>query len=274
MTLSEIKEYLQIKNKTTFNINIEKETEKLRLEAIARKDEEMANTCWCYIMLFHIQEYFVTIYNYLKNKRYEEAWCLLEREKIAISMLIENFDIGTAWEDPYQIHFIKHETKQYIKIFPYKLFTSREEIIKEEKCSICGKIVTLRNRCGHKPGKLYMGLLCTRIVTASEPIAVALVQDPFDMYGVVKFDDPEYKDDYRAIDMAMENLPTPYEKWYVDVFPLIKKEFNRTIRRNEPCPCGSGKKFKNCCMGTERMYTEHYQINHLGTGTYIIPLTF
>lgn len=25
----------------------------------------------------------------------------------------------------------------------------------------------------------------------------------------------------------------------------------RKIGRNEPCPCGSGKKFKNCCMGKE-----------------------
>ncbi|MCA9094296.1 MAG: SEC-C domain-containing protein [Planctomycetaceae bacterium] len=23
----------------------------------------------------------------------------------------------------------------------------------------------------------------------------------------------------------------------------------RRIGRNDPCPCGSGKKFKNCCMG-------------------------
>lgn len=74
--------------------------------------------------------------------------------------------------------------------------------------------------------------------------------------------------------MAMQKLITPYEKWYVDIFPLLKKEFNRKMGRNELCPCGSGKKFKNCCMGTERMYTEHYQINHLGAETNDIPLTY
>ena len=25
------------------------------------------------------------------------------------------------------------------------------------------------------------------------------------------------------------------------------KEINRKISRNEPCPCGSGKKYKKCC---------------------------
>lgn len=24
--------------------------------------------------------------------------------------------------------------------------------------------------------------------------------------------------------------------------------------RNQPCPCGSGAKYKNCCMGTESWY--------------------
>ncbi len=26
---------------------------------------------------------------------------------------------------------------------------------------------------------------------------------------------------------------------------------NKKIGRNDPCPCGSGKKFKNCCMNTK-----------------------
>ena len=27
----------------------------------------------------------------------------------------------------------------------------------------------------------------------------------------------------------------------------IKKSFDKKISRNEPCPCGSGKKYKRCC---------------------------
>ena len=25
-----------------------------------------------------------------------------------------------------------------------------------------------------------------------------------------------------------------------------------TARRNDPCPCGSGRKYKNCCLGKEK----------------------
>lgn len=27
---------------------------------------------------------------------------------------------------------------------------------------------------------------------------------------------------------------------------------NQKVGRNDPCPCGSGKKYKNCCMNQER----------------------
>jgi len=39
--------------------------------------------------------------------------------------------------------------------------------------------------------------------------------------------------------------------WYfVDGKPVIPKQFKREVAkvgRNEPCPCGSGKKYKKCC---------------------------
>lgn len=27
------------------------------------------------------------------------------------------------------------------------------------------------------------------------------------------------------------------------------RTYNKKVGRNDPCPCGSGKKFKNCCLG-------------------------
>jgi len=37
------------------------------------------------------------------------------------------------------------------------------------------------------------------------------------------------------------------------IIPPTKKQMERKpprIGRNEPCPCGSGKKFKKCCLGS------------------------
>ena len=39
--------------------------------------------------------------------------------------------------------------------------------------------------------------------------------------------------------------------------PVVRD--NKKIGRNDPCPCGSGKKYKNCCMKTGRYETTHFE---------------
>ena len=38
--------------------------------------------------------------------------------------------------------------------------------------------------------------------------------------------------------------------------PIVRD--NKKIGRNDPCPCGSGKKYKDCCLNTGRYETTHY----------------
>ncbi|MGN1125045.1 MAG: preprotein translocase subunit SecA [Candidatus Gastranaerophilaceae bacterium] len=47
---------------------------------------------------------------------------------------------------------------------------------------------------------------------------------------------------------AAEEFDSSEEKDEVDVKPIVKGE---KIGRNDPCPCGSGKKYKNCCMNKQ-----------------------
>ena len=47
---------------------------------------------------------------------------------------------------------------------------------------------------------------------------------------------------------AAENFDSSEEKDEIEVKPIKKGE---KIGRNDPCPCGSGKKYKNCCMNKE-----------------------
>lgn len=294
MNISDIDRYLRIR-KYEFDQNIYDETERLRLKAIEEANESDANLCWCYKEVFDIQMKYIRIFNLLKHpssntsgkliinghkiivgtdeeinedKRffadaYEEAWCLLEHVDIAIGNLIPNFDIGTENKDPYLINFIMYEIKQLIKLYPYKVFASREEIIREEVCSICGAKISLRGGCNHRVGKLYMGEFCYRIVKDLQFLGVALVRDPFDMYAVLKPAAPEFKFNYSIIDETLKQLKSPYERWYVDILPVKKEAFNRKIGRNDKCPCGSGKKYKRCCLGTSNELTDHYRISYL-----------
>lgn len=68
--------------------------------------------------------------------------------------------------------------------------------------------------------------------------------------------------DFRKLYKNMLNVPAPWlfglEEWTsiysIDELMAIKKENNiektakrDKVGRNEPCPCGSGKKYKKCC---------------------------
>jgi len=45
-----------------------------------------------------------------------------------------------------------------------------------------------------------------------------------------------------------------YEKFSKDVnVPWFPMKENRDVGRNDPCVCGSGKKFKSCCMGFDSL---------------------
>ena len=41
-------------------------------------------------------------------------------------------------------------------------------------------------------------------------------------------------------------------RWFYDEGDIVPKTVVRTgpkVGRNDPCPCGSGKKYKHCCAG-------------------------
>jgi len=58
------------------------------------------------------------------------------------------------------------------------------------------------------------------------------------------------KDDREAAG-DIECLDPPFDYESAPAFPLVETVVNpyRHTGRNDPCPCGSGKKFKRCCLG-------------------------
>jgi len=39
--------------------------------------------------------------------------------------------------------------------------------------------------------------------------------------------------------------------------PVVRD--TKKIGRNDPCPCGSGKKYKNCCLASGKYETTHFE---------------
>ncbi|CAN5237185.1 hypothetical protein BH23BAC1_BH23BAC1_36730 [soil metagenome] len=63
------------------------------------------------------------------------------------------------------------------------------------------------------------------------------------------YKDEEYKDDLNFSNLFYSDSPAA-KQWplFSNMKPYIKE---KTPGRNDPCPCGSGKKYKKCCMDKE-----------------------
>lgn len=257
MELEQIKQYLNISNKLSFDNDIKSQMKELKGKAVESNNEDVANEIWCLETISGIQRLFISAFNSIKSGQHFDAWRSYDLIDIELSFLRKHFDYKN---NKYNLEFIEEYTMKYQKLFPYEYFMSRESIIKKESCSICGRVNTIRNRCEHEVGELFMGEMCSRRVEDMEFIAMSIVKNPFDKYTVLFPEGMEYN--YEALDTLFMALNTPYDRWNLDIEKRIKPEFEKA-GRNKPCPCGSDKKYKKCCCGTDAETTIHNRITLL-----------
>lgn len=256
MSLAEIEAYLSLKH-LKLDAEIEDEIELIRCDAIVVQDEVTANHCWCLGQIFSIQQRYLAAFFSLKAGKYEDAWYLFDQVEVSLGALESNFNTCIN-NDRYHMMLIGDITKEYQKLFPYRLFSSREVIIKGEECSICGKSLSIRHPCGHRIGKLYMGELCCSVVTDLEFKAVAIVSDPFDKYAILKIEGQDYS--YDVLEELMPKINNPFDAFRVETIRIKMPEYEG-VGRNERCPCGSGKKYKKCHMGRGSELMDHHIVH-------------
>lgn len=263
MKIEEIEQYLQRQN-DFFSMDVIQEIEQERTNAIKEKDEKKANHYWRLAVIYYVQSGYISMYQMLRSRNYSGAFELLKQTDMQLITLEQNFMIGDADNDPYHLVFIKSILQEYEKLFPYEYFVCREMVIKQQKCSICGETVKLRGGCSHVPGKIYMGELCVHENTDFEYLGMKVSRDPFDKFEFLQpYESPQMNYNFGLLEGLMGSLKSPYEYWEVEIVKEKNPEFAK-IGRNDKCPCGSGKKFKHCCMNDEeKMFFDHYKIRML-----------
>ena len=251
-----IENYLKIKHNQLDTTILDLINDRLK-KSQDKLDEESANYYWFLQQVFLIQRSFTNAYVLLTKERFEDAWNEFDCAEIAIGYLEKNLPDSLDLQ-MFNISFIDNMIKEYQKLFPYKYFISRETIIKGEKCNICGQIVRIRNCCKHIPGKVYMGKLCLHIVTDMEFKALAIVSDPFDKFAFICLEGKEYN--YGMLKYLLDIIHSPFEEFYVESKKEKRNEY-RNVAMNDFCPCGSGKKYKKCHVGSEDEFYDHLVIN-------------
>jgi len=189
----------------------------------------------------------------MKEENYYEGWCSLEIVEKHLIYLSEHFNIYEKG-DPFSLNFIKSQTYKFQSIYPYRVFHSSSYIIKKTRCSVCGKINSIRNSCGHRLREIYDGIRCVRYIIDFEPKHIALVKNPLWKYRVLFDVDENTGDlldnyDYSFISYLMDILPSPFVKWnYHFTQKLIPHTEFKGFKESDNCPCRSSKPYKECCI--------------------------
>lgn len=238
----------------------------LKKSAVDSGDEALAKTLWCLQTVQHYQNRFIGSFNDMKARYYYDAWCGLAAIETGLFYLERHIDFNVCCEDAYSLLQIRKCVEQFQRLFPYALFTSPEWLITRRSCTICGQVVSLRNPCPHKPEEIYNGEFCSRLVEEVRILGVADVENPFDKRNVLFFLDsasrkPIDNYNYANVYYAVENLKHPFSEWDLNVTKRrrLTSDFNY-LGRNDRCPCGSGDKFKKCCMRKKYLMRNHFDI--------------
>lgn len=251
MTNNDIENKLQLIHTQKFSLeDFDMELHSIKEEYVKRDKQKDAKQVWIYQTIIEIHRLYLNAFKLLKEKNHYEGWCQLERIEITISCLKRHFQFDKS---EYRLWHIEKTVKNLQVIFPYRIFASSEILKKKKKCSICDKEISIRKSCGHVVGEIYNGEMCHQIVTEAEVLGVSLVENPGNKYAVTFLKDEQTNEqidqyNYTTVDYLFENISDPYEHWDLKVSQqIIRKGDYGNISRNEPCSCGSGKKFKKCC---------------------------
>lgn len=150
------------------------------------------------------------------------------------------------------------------QLFPYRVFSSTEIVVKESICTVCGAKLSPRTHCIHWIRKVYNGEMCCREVTKADLIGISLVTNPEHKYAVLF---PQGKDgkqadpyDYSTVKGLMSVWKTPFQSWDYEV-TISYRPKERAYDPKSICPCGSGKYYKGCCMDKPGLRYMHITIN-------------
>jgi hypothetical protein len=234
---------------------------KEKAKSVSIGDEALAKHFWCYQTAVEIHKLFNDVWNDLRKKEYERAWCNLEQIEIKIKNLKRHFDISG---DKFRLQFIERSVLNLQAIYPYDLFLSSEMVYSEKRCSVCNEIVSVRKPCGHKVGEIYAGEMCYRLVTISKILGAAIVQAPVHKSSVLFTVDDitgERRDNYNyiTIEYLLACLKHNYEFWDLKVSYRFEVPTS-PISDDDFCPCHSLEKYVECCKDSPGIRYPHFEI--------------
>lgn len=260
--LSNLKDY-DFRTADTYKA-IERLLNDVKVDAVSNNDHDKAKYVWCLETILSVQKKYIDSFFKMKNGKFYEAWCLLERVEINLNSLHKHY--LPKDNDRYKIQFIEKHSKQFQELFPYKLFVSPAILYLEKRCSICKRQISIRNPCGHIKGEIYNGEMCLHEITQAELLELSIVDNPVQKYSVLGLDgddsDEEFNYDYSLVEYVIKGLVHPFDSWnYQRTKISHPHSLFSHMDKDDDCPCGSGLPYKDCCLHKNGVLRPHIVFN-------------
>jgi hypothetical protein len=228
--------------------------------AVEHGDDGMARAVWCLERMIEVQSLYLKAFAELESGEFYPAWCTLERCEIALDSLDSHYE---ERGNRFGLAFIDAHVGRFQSLFPYKLFISPALLISEARCSICGTRFAPRSRCAHRVGEIYDGVQCLREIAKYRVLEVSMVPNPVQKYSVLFLGQGPVEDDYdySTVRYVAAGLSSPWHGWtYEWTRSRHPHDLYSHVGRNDPCPCESGEKYKNCCLNEPGVLRPHCEI--------------
>ena len=245
-----------VQHTDTIPLSFWEELSCLKHEAVVSGNQLSAKATWCLEAIGKVQENFVRSFKYMSSGDFKEGWDLLERCQNEIHFLDRHF---TEQTNEFGIEHVRIHVGRFQDLFPFELGYSPAFLHKIIRCSTCGLQLSLRNRCTHIIGEIYDGEMCHNVIEQTKILHLSLVDKPRHKYAVIF---PEGNDDTRLAHLKdlVCSLGTPWRCWgYTQETRRAYPKKDSQVGRNEPCPCGSNRKYKSCCLSKETV-SHHFRI--------------
>ncbi|MFV0934629.1 MULTISPECIES: SEC-C metal-binding domain-containing protein [Pseudomonas] len=209
-------------------------------------DDKLKNEAYIYDCFFSMFYNVARYWECIEQQAYYDSWWRLH------DVLDDLRCLKKFYKQPNRpIEFITIQFISLEKLYPYKLFSSLGFIVEHYDCSICGKDID-GDECQHFIGDLYDGEMATAIANKIKDIDhFAFVTNPKNKRLAVTGGD-----DHRQFDIFIKlvshfgsNQNSPLGFTHAKLYEFMRdKDTKNKSGRNEICQCGSGKKFKKCCL--------------------------
>lgn len=221
--------------------------------------DDVLNELYVLKTIPNILENYAKYWESITESRLKESWQHLQ-DCLSCLRLLKRF---SPKESTTIVDFHESQLIELEKLYPYKMFASVGMLADGFECSICGKDIDSLE-CEHIRGELYRGTMAVAVAKGIRQLNhVALVSNPADKRCVIDYD--ENSNAFKVVNYLRYLItekklwPTDFDR--VEISPrLFQNESYVKLARNQICFCGSGKKFKKCCIDKKYHDGEHFEI--------------